>query len=168
MTCRCACIPTPQSIYDDDNRDVFDEIFDTVDYGDIMKIMMWSTYQYRGIGNCDVDYWIQCMKGRFAQIVSKYLPKFKVFDEWYTSVYGVDPVDLSDGATDYTMVTEMEDNPDNPQGTSVYLSDRNTVTYGGKTHSGLSSETISRFMDYVPDLTVEFTDEFRKQFYWGL
>lgn len=165
---RCSCIPTPQSILDEYERDVFDEIFGEVDYGDVMKVMMWSTYQFRGIGNCNIDYWVQCMYGRFTQIVSKYLPKFKVFDEWYTQVMGVDPVDLSEGATEYTMKNENEDTPDNPQGTSVYLSDRNTTTYNGKTYSGLSSETISRFMDYVPDLTAQFTDEFRQQFYWGL
>lgn len=165
---RCSCIPTPQSILDEDGRDVFEEIFDGVDYDDIMQIMMWSTYQFRGIGNCNIDYWVQSMKGRLGQIISKYLPKFKVFDEWYTTVMGVAPVDLSEGASEYTMKNENEDTPDNPQGTSVYLSDRNTTTYNGKTYSGLSSETIARFMDYVPDLTAQFTDEFRKQFYWGL
>ena len=165
---RCSCIPTPQSIYDDYERDVFDEIFGEVDYGDIMKVMMWSTYQFRGIGNCNIDYWVQSMYARFTQIISKYLPKFNVFDEWYSNVMGVDPVDLSEGASEYTMKNENEDTPDNPQGTSVYLSDRNTTTYNGKTYSGLSSETIARFMDYVPDLTSQFTDEFRKQFYWGL
>ena len=168
MSCNCSCIPTPQSIYDEYERDVFDEIFGDVDYGNIMKVMMWSTYQYRGIGNCNIDYWVQCMYGRFTQIISKYLPKFKVFDEWYNNVMSIDPVDLSEGATNYQMVTEMEDNPDNPQGDTKYLSDRNTVVYDGKTYSGLSSETIAKFMDYVPDLTAQFTDEFRKQFYWGL
>lgn len=169
MSCDCSCIPTPQSILTDDERDVFEEIIpDSIQYHDVMRSMMWSVYKYRGIGNCDIDYWVNTMKSRLSQIISRYLPKFKVFDEWYNENMGVNPVDLSEGATNYKMVTEIEDNPDNPQGDTKYLSDRNTVDYNGKTFSGLSSETISRFMDYVPDLTAQFTDEFRKQFYWGL
>lgn len=169
MSCDCFCIPTPQSILTDDERDVFEEIIpDSIDYHDIMRSMMWSVYKYRGIGNCDIDYWVNTMKSRLSQIVSKYLPKFKVFDEWYNENMGNDPIDLSEGATAYKMVTEIEDTPDNPQTDTRYLSDRNTVNYDGKNFSGLSSETISRFMDYVPDLTAQFTDEFRKQFFWGL
>lgn len=169
MSCDCFCIPTPQSILTDDERDVFEEIIpDSIDYHDIMRSMMWSVYKYRGIGNCDIDYWVNTMKSRLAQIISRYLPKFKVFDEWYNENMGVSPVDLSEGATSYKMVTEIEDTPDNPQTDTRYLSDRNTVDYDSKSFSGLSSETISRFMDYVPDLTAQFTDEFRKQFFWGL
>ncbi|MBO7205744.1 MAG: hypothetical protein J6V08_04935 [Candidatus Methanomethylophilaceae archaeon] len=165
----CCTIPTPQSILDDDNRDVFEEIIDDSEvFHTIMRDILWSFYQYRGIGNCDVDYWVQTMKNRYLQIRVAYLPKFKLLDEWLTDVMGNDPVDLSEGATNYTMMTEIEDTPDNPQGTSVYLSDRNTVTYNGKTYSGLSSETVSRFMDYIPDLSQQFADEFQKQFYWGL
>ena len=169
MNCDCFCIPTPQSILTDDERDVFEEIIpDSIQYHDVMRSMMWSVYKYRGIGNCDIDYWVNTMKARLTQIVSRYLPKFKVFDEWYNENMGVDPIELSEGATTYKMTTEIEDNPDNPQGDTKYLSDRNTVDYNGKTFSGLSSETISKFMDYVPDLTAQFTDEFKRQFYWGL
>lgn len=170
MTSDCCCeIPTPQSILEDDNRDVFEEIIsDTETYRDAMRGILWSFYQYRGIGNCDVDYWVNTMKNRYDQVKSLYYPKFKLLDEWLTEVMGNDPVDLSEGATDYTMKTEIEDNPDNPQGSTVYLSDRNTVTYNGKTYSGLSSETVSRFMDMIPNLSQQFADEFQKQFYWGI
>lgn len=169
MSCDCFCIPTPKSILADDERDVFEEIFpDTEDYHDMMRAIMWSYYAYRGIGNCNIDYWVDTMKARYVQIKLMYMPKFKVVDEWLNEVMGNDPIDLSEGATDYTMRTENEDTPDNPQGSTVYLSDRNTVTYNGKTYSGLSSETVSRFMDYVPDLERQFAVEFRKQFYFGL
>lgn len=167
--CCCRCIPTPDSILEDEEIDVFEEIFpDTeVNYA-IMRGIMWDFYGSRGIGHCDTDYWIKCMQRRYRQIKSVYLMKFKVFDEWMTANLGNDPVDLSDGATEYTMRTENEDTPDNPQGTTVYLSDRNTVKYDGKTFGGLSSETVSRFMDAVPDLCQQFADEFRRLFYFGL
>lgn len=169
MTCGCKCIPTPQSILDEDNRDVFEDIFDDSEaYHDEMRDIMWAFYRFRGIGNCNVDYWVQTMIDRYRQIQLMYIPKFKLIDQWLGEVLGNDPIDLSEGATDYTMKTETEDNPDNPQGTSVYLSDRNTVTYNGKTYSGLSSETVNRFMEYVPDLERQFAEEFKKQFYFGV
>lgn len=167
--CSCRCIPTPDSILEDDERDVFEEIFpDTeVNYA-LMRSIMWAQYGSRGIGSCDVDYWIKSMQRRYTMIKPTYLMKFKVFDEWMTSNLGNDPVDLSDGATEYNMKTENEDTPDNPQGTTVYLSDRHTVKYDGKTFGGLSSETVSRFMDAVPDLCQQFADEFRRLFYFGV
>ena len=169
MSCRCSCIPTPQSILDDEERDVFDEIIpEGSTFRDIFIEALWSVYRYRGIGSCDIDYWIQTMIDRYNIIVPVYFPKFKALDEWLTQVSSEDPTDMSDGKTEYNMITEIEDNPDNPQGDTKYLSDRNTVTYNGKTFSGLSSETVSRFMDYVPNLLQQFADEFRKQFYWGL
>lgn len=169
MSCDCWCIPTPDSILEDDERDVFEEIFpDTEVYYAIMRQIMWDFYGARGIGNCDVDYWVKQMQRRYSQVKPVYLLKFKVFDEWMTANLGNDPVDLSDGSTTYTTVSETEDNPDNPQGSTKYLSDRNTVTYNGKTYSGLSSETVSRFMDYVPDLCQQFADEFRLQFSWSV
>lgn len=169
MSCRCVCIPTPQSILDDDERDVFDEIIpEDATYKAIFTDALWSTYRYRGIGSCDIDYWVQTMKDRYNIILPVYIPKFKALDEWLTQVSSEDPTDMSDGRTEYSTVTEIEDNPDNPQGDTKYLSERNSVTYNGKTFSGLSSETVSRFMDYVPNLLQQFTDEFKRQFYWGL
>ena len=167
--CCCRCIPTPDSILEDDERDVFEEIFpDSEVYYAIMRDIMWAQYGSRGIGNCNIDYWVKSMQRRYFMIRPTYLLKFKVFDEWMTENLGNDPVDLSDGATQYTMTTENEDTPDNPQGTSVYLSDRNTVKYDGKTFGGLSSETVARFMDAVPDLCQQFADEFRRLFYFGV
>lgn len=179
MTCNCRCIPTPASILKDDERDVFKEIIpgsfntwdDTPNTGTVELVMwqiLWQFYRYRGIGNCDVDYWVSCMRDRYYQISSVYKLKFKAHDEWIAANMGSDPVDLSDGETHYTMKTENEDTPDNPQGNTVYLSDRNTVKYDGKTYGGLSSETVSRFIDAVPDLAQQFADEFRKLFYFGV
>ena len=169
MTCDdCCCeIPTPKSILDDDEIDVFEEIIsDSWTYHDVMRAALWSNYMYRGIGNCDVAYWIQCMKNRFFQINTIYTVKFQAIDEWLTSLTG--NIDLSDSSSEYTTVTENEDNPDNPQGTTVYLSDRNTVKYNGRSYGGLSSETVSRFIDAVSNIEKQFADEFREQFYFGL
>lgn len=169
MSCDCWCIPTPDSILEDDEIDVFEQIIpNTEPLYQILRQILWDAYGSRGIGNCDVTYWIKQMQRRYGQIRYTYAMKFKVFDEWMTEILGTDPVDLSDGSTTYTTVSETEDTPDNPQGSTKYLSDRNTVTYNGKTFSGLSSETVSRFMDYVPDLCRQFADEFRLQFSWSV
>ena len=167
--CCCRCIPTPDSILEDDERDVFEEIIDdTEPYCAIMRSILWNNYGSRGIGSCNIDYWVKSMRRRYAMIAPTYLIKFKAYDEWGTAQSGNDPIDMSDGATQYQMRTENEDTPDNPQGTTVYLSDRNTVNYDGKTFSGLSSETLARFMDAVPDLCQQFADEFRRLFYFGV
>ena len=166
MTCDCRCIPTPQSILDDDEIDVFEAIIpDDHDYKDVMRFALWSNYRFRGIGNCNIQYWITAMQDRYNQIATQYWVKFAAIDEWLVSL---DPSDLSDSMSEYTMTTENEDNPDNPQGTTVYLSDRNTVKYNGKSYSGLSSETVARFIDWVKNVEKEFADEFRLQFYHGI
>lgn len=168
MTCDCYCIPTPDSILEDDEIDVFEEIIpDTEQFYALKREALWNFYALRGIGNCDIAYWIKAMKYRYGQIKTKYDVKFKVIEEWLTEVSGNAPVDLSDSSSEYTMRTENEDTPDNPQGNTVYLSDRNTVTYNGKSYGGLSSETVSRFADAVPDIAKDFADEFRLQFYFG-
>lgn len=165
---RCE-VPTPQSILDDYNRDVFDQIIPSTEtYRTQMIAALWNVYQFRGIGNLDIDYWVDTMKGRFGVISAIYHVKYRAMDEWLTSVNGLNPIDMSEGATDYTMQTENEDNPDNPQGSTKYLSDRNTVTYNGKTYSGLSSETLGRFIEMIPSLDEQFADEFRRQFFWGI
>jgi len=166
MTCHCSCIPTPQSILDDDEIDVFEAIVpDDHDYKDVMRFALWSNYRFRGIGNCDIKYWVQAMQDRYNQIATQYWVKFAAIDEWLVNL---NPADLSDSMSEYTMTTENEDNPDNPQGSTIYLSDRNTVKYNGRSYSGLSSETVSRFIDWVKNVEKEFADEFRLQFYHGI
>lgn len=165
----CCEIPTPDSILDDTQRDVFEDIIpDTYAGYQVMRQIMWDTYGSRGIGHCDVDYWVKEMQRRFRMIYPTYSVKFKAFNEWLTANTGNDPVDLSDATTHYSTVYEHEDNPDNPQGDTRYLADRDTTTYDGKNYGGLSSETLARFMDAVPDLCQEFADEFRKMFYFGV
>lgn len=167
MTCDCRCIPTPNSIFEDDEIDVFEEIIpDTEPYYLQMRVALWSNYGLRGIGNCDLAYWIKAMKSRYRQIRTVYNVKFQAIGEWLGTI--AQSIDLADSSSEYTTVTENEDTPDNPQGTSVYLSDRNTVKYNGKSYGGLSSETVSRFMDNISNIEKQFADEFRLQFYHGV
>ena len=167
MTCDCRCIPTPDSILEDDEIDVFEQIVDDSEpYYAVMREALWSNYGLRGIGNCDIAYWIKAMQLRYRQIRTVYNVKFQAIDEWLTSITG--NIDLADSVSEYTTTTENEDTPDNPQGSTVYLSDRNTVKYNGKSYGGLSSETVSRFMDNVSNIEKQFADEFRLQFYHGV
>ncbi len=167
MTCDCRCIPTPDSILEDDEIDVFEQIIDDSEpYYAQMREALWSNYGLRGIGNCDIAYWIKAMQLRYRQIRTVYNVKFQAISEWLTSIAG--SIELADSVSEYTTVSENEDTPDNPQGSTVYLSDRNTVKYNGKSYGGLSSETVSRFMDNVTNIEREFADEFRLQFYHGV
>lgn len=167
MTCNCYCIPTPDSILEDDEIDVFEQIIDDSEpYYAQMREALWSNYGLRGIGNCDIAYWIKAMQLRYRQIRTVYNVKFQAVTEWLTSI--AQTIDLADSVSEYTTTTENEDTPDNPQGSTVYLSDRNTVKYNGKSYGGLSSETVSRFMDSITNIEREFADEFRLQFYHGV
>ena len=168
MSCDCFCIPTPKSILDDDEIDVFEQIInDSNDYADIMKAALWARYGLRGIGNCDISYWIDATRLRYYQIKTIYLVKFQAIDEWLSS-FSNDTIDMSDSHTEYKTVTEDEDTPDNPIETNKYLTNRNTVTYNGKSYGGLSSETVSRFIDSVSNIEEQFTNEFKLQFYHGV
>ena len=155
------------SIQEDDEIDVFEEIIpDTEPFYDIMRKALWTTYGMRGIGNANIQYWIQAMKLRYFQINTMYNAKFQAVDEWL--VANSSSMDMADSQTQYTQVSESEDTPDNPAGSTVYLSDRNTVTYNGKSYGGLSSETLRRFIDEIPNIEEQFAAEFKKQFYHGI
>ena len=152
---------------EDDEIDVFEEIIpDTEPYYALMRKALWSTYGMRGIGNANIQYWIQAMKLRYNAISDVYNVKFQAWSEFLTA--NALSIDMADSQTQYSQISESEDTPDNPAGNTVYLSDRNTVTYNGKSYGGLSSETLSRFMDALPSLMEQFADEFKKQFYHGI
>ena len=161
------CIPTPKSILDDDEIDVFESIVpDSEPFYDVMRKALWCNYGLRGIGNNNIAYWIDAMRLRYFQINTMYNVKFQAIDEWLTSISS--SIDLADSSSEYTTTTENEDTPDNPAGSTVYLSNRNKVTYNGKSYGGLSSETVSRFIDSVSNIEKQFADEFRMQFYHGV
>lgn len=157
------CLDTLKSL-SDDGRDVLEEIIpDTEQYYTEKRAAILNEYKHRGIGSCDVDYWVNCMTTRYFTIAAKY---DIAFERW--NAYKASTKDFADGSSEYTMRTEHEDNPDNPQGSTVYLSDRTTQTYSGKTFGGLGSTTAAEYIADIPNTPQDFAREFRELFYWGL
>lgn len=165
-------IETPQSVLDDHGIDVFEKIIPNTAY-DYQKKRdeLWARYRYRGIGSCDRDYWVQCMKDRYTLIEDTWDVKIKAWEAYQTKI-AADGIDFSQSSGESTThtLTEREDTPDNPAGTTVYLSDRSNVTtdYNGKNFEGLESETTDEYIRRVPDPWDGFTSQFVKLFYFGV
>ena len=163
----CVTVETPQSILDRTTVDVFEQIIPNTAYQYQKKRNeLWYRYRYRGIGSCDQAYWIQCMKDRYALIEETWDIKIKAWIQYETSVSS--SVDFSAGSYENTAVTEREDTPDNPAGTTVYLSDRSTTVMTGKTYADLESQTVDDYIKAIPDPWDGFTSQFRDYFYAGL
>lgn len=116
MTCR---IPTPQSILDDDGSNVFSSIIGTDPYAAVKTAALWARFRYRAIGSviktsCDAadhDYWLQCMRDRYAQIKIRYDLKFSAFITWCQRLED-SGLDLYTAVSETTAHTETEDMPD--------------------------------------------------------
>ena len=168
----CCCetvikVETPQSIKDEDNVDVFNEIISNTAYKYTEKrAELWARYRYRGIGSCDRAYWIQCMKDRYALIEQTWDIKIRAWEQYAASVSSTVDFSQSSGNSTTTVTTEREDTPDNPAGTTVYLSDRtkSTTSYTGENFEGLESETVDDYIKAVPDPWDAFAAEFRMLF----
>ena len=166
MTCS-PCIDTPQSIKDTDNVDVFEQIIPATAYEYAKKRSeLWARYRYHGLGSCNRAYWIQCMKDRYMLIEDTWDVKIRAWKQYAASVSTT--VDFSAGSQDYSIVTEREDTPDNPAGTTVYLSDRSKTVYSGDIKEGLESKTVDDYIKAVPDPWDGFTSQFRQLFYFGV
>lgn len=167
MTTCCQCIDTPQSIKDADNVDVFEQIIPATAYEYLKKREeLWARYRYHGLGSCNRAYWIQCMKDRYALIEDTWDVKIRAWKQYTASVSTT--VDFSAGSYENTTVTEREDTPDNPAGTTVYLSDRTSIQMNGKTYENLESKTVDDYIKSVPDPWDGFTSQFRELFYFGV
>lgn len=163
MSERVVFIETPQSIYDDDSVDVFEQIISATAYQYAKKRSeLWARYRYAGLGSQDRAYWIQCMKDRYALIEETWDIKIKAWEQYQASISS--GVDFSQSSAESTTVSEHEDTPDNPIGTNVYLADRNTVNYNGKNYDGLESETVDDYIKAVPDPWDGFTSQFKRLF----
>ena len=164
MNCGCCItVETPQSIKDRDNVDVFEQIISATAYQYAKKRSeLWARFRYHGIGSCDRAYWIQCMKDRYALIEETWDIKIKAWEQYVTSVSS--GVDFSASSTETKTVSEREDTPDNPAGNTIYLADRNTVTFDAKNYTGLESETVDDYIKAVPDPWDGFTSQFRRLF----
>ena len=156
-------VPTPQSILDDTLEDVFETIIPNTAYEYQQKRSeLWYRFRYHGIGNPDVKYWEQCMIDRYNLIEETWDIKIKAWKQYKTSV--ASSVDFSASSAESKTVTEREDMPDSPAGTTIYLSDRTTIGYNGKNYEGLESATVDDYIKAVPDPWDGFTSQFRLLF----
>ncbi len=164
-SCNAILIETPQSIEDKDNVDVFEQIIPNTAYEYQKKRSeLWARFRYYGIGSCDRAYWIQCMKDRYALIEDTWDVKIKAWKEYQTKVNGLAGVDFSASSFESQTVVSREDTPDNPAGTTVYLSDRSTTDYSGKNYQDLESQTVDDYIKSVPDPWDGFTSQFLRYF----
>jgi hypothetical protein len=160
-------VPTPQSIKDDDSRDVFKEIFSSCSNAADLEKIMWSAYRYRGIGNADVDYWVQCMKGRAEILSYTYDLKFKAISELKLKVdtYGID---YTSSSLKSKSTAKHYDPPSGGSALNSYVSEGDTTEFEQSGGSGLETESVRDWADAIPDVYREYANEFRDLFYWGL
>lgn len=165
--CDCGCLDTPQSILDDEEIDVFEEIVaDSEKFYQQKRTILWNYYRYRGIGNQNVEYWLQCMKDRYNLTSALWDIKFAAWNDLVTKTNTAR--DMADSATEYTITNTNEDLPDNPSGNTVYLSDRQKSIYSGKSYGGLETETADAYINGVPKVYDAFAREFSDLFYFGV
>lgn len=180
--CRCSGfldVSTPQSVKDEMDIDVFDEIWTLTGsastYASAYKSALWHAYRYRKIGSCDLEYWEQCVADKMTLI----LPRYDAFmDKWADT----DATDLSDGQLETNVKrtpiegtdgdvssTETETFPITPvDETERYLTGRNRSSYAPntedntivKSYGGLSATTFSQMMDDYNSPLQRFIDEF--------
>lgn len=165
----CCSLPTPDSILEDDEIDVFEAIIpDSDNYYQAKRDYLWAMYRYRSIGCGNIPYWIQCMKDRNLLIKTEYDIKITAFGTLYDNVDANGP-DFSESSSEYDQENTREDVPDNATGTTEYLSERTKTHYSGKGHAGLETTTAKAYIDDVPrDVITDFCREFERLFYHGL
>ena len=77
------CLPTPKSILSKYQRDIFREtINDREEFYLEKREILWATYRNRGIGHCDIDYFIQNLQDKYDRIKSKYDIKIEMYLEY--------------------------------------------------------------------------------------
>lgn len=162
--CGC-CIPTPASILADDETDVFEEIIpDTEKEYAAKRAALWVRFRYRGIGNPDKDYWLQCMKDRYAMIAASWDVKIQAWKEYLSR----NEESVSMDSSSYETVTGNENNPQTPavgfDESPVYLDGRSRTKF--KSQSGLDAETVRAYLDAVPNPLEDFARDFDKLFAW--
>lgn len=160
-------VPTPQSIKDDDSRDVFKEIFSSYNNAADLEKIMWSAYRYRGIGNLDVDYWVQCMKDRAETLDSVYDLKFKAVSQLKSDIEQ-NGVDWSSSILKSKSTAKHFDPPSGSSALNSYVSEGDTTDFEQSGQSGLQTETVKDWADGIPDIWREYAAEFKDLFYWGL
>lgn len=154
-------LETPYSLKNEKNRDIFEEIISDQEYDYVNKrLYLWSEFAYLGIGNCNVDYFVSVLKGKYTRIKDEYDLKIKTFEK-LTSLKNID---LSDDQLESTTEYTNEDMPETPIEDEVYISSKNKQTYNSKRQSGLMSETVRNFIDAIENPYNDFVDEFEQYF----
>lgn len=163
----CGCLPTPESILEDDEIDVFESMIDNSEYKyQEKRDALWAMFRFRAIGNGNIPYWLRNMKDRYAVIVHEYDVKMKA---WETFISNTATVDFADSSSEYSQENTREDVPDNATTGTEYLSERSKTKYQGKTYGGLASQTAKDYIDGVPeDPYTDFAREFERLFYLGM
>ena len=173
-------VRTPKSINDEDNRDVFQEIFFdsggvaywTYDSG-TLKNKCWARFADVGIGNNDVDYWVECMKNKVTDLMDSYFYKFRAWDKYSTSIdpLHVDDIDMSSFKTESHSTHRTYDPPEVTTSGDVaanYLADQGQTDFEQKDSSGLDTVTVTEYIDAIHNPYDDFCRELSKLFYWGL
>ena len=173
---------TPKSILDDpdDGRDVFHDIFYdasdaphwTYDSGPLYN-RCWSRYMNTGIGNNDVDYWIQCMTMKVADLMDTWYFKFRAWDKY---CLGIDPlhvedIDMSSFKTESKSIHKTYDPPQTATAgddATSYLDIQDENSFEQKDSSGLDTVTVRDYIDGIRNPYDDFLRELDRMFYWGL
>lgn len=170
-----AYMPTPQSILDDTTTDVFAQAIPATVYEYANKrAALWRRYRYVGIGNADTTYWIACVQAREQELASEYDLKIRAFEELKARIaaLGVNDIDVSDSSyVESTSVGSQMDPPQNLSSQTVpekFLTGQDKTVFSQKSYGGVETEELKRWMDSVQDPWVDWVEDFRKLFYWGL
>lgn len=165
------CQPTPYSIKEDTQEDVFVTIFpDTDTYCTEKRAAMWARFHDTGIGNADVTYWERCMAMKAEEIEGRYAIKFRVWSEYKARLAAAQKVDLSDSQIKSKSINSLYDPPEvkTEHEADKYLADQNKTEFDQQTYGGLESETVRQYADAVQNPFESWAREFDKLFYWGL
>ena len=158
-------MPTPKSILSKYQKDIFEEsINDREEFYIEKREILWQSYRNRGIGHCDIDYFLENLKDRYDRIKSKYDIKIEMYLD-----YKRGEKDLSQSSSTYESTTENEDFPNTiiSEG-DKYLAARNSTKMNTKTYNDLQSKTLKEYNDNVTNPLEEFANEFRDLFYFGV
>jgi len=160
---RCAdwyCdVPTPTSIYQDEENDPFWDIlayagFTASDFITDLDNALWDRFRYHMINGCSIEFWKQAMKDKARSLYKRYYAFLSTYIE-------TNQMDLHDGNTEIVTGSENELLPDVPiDPDDKYLSSRSKTTQNVKTMGGLTVDAYGHIVDRYTDPYALFAREF--------
>lgn len=167
------CQPTPYSIKEETEENVFETIFPVSDsYYAEKRAAMWARFHDTGIGNANVTYWERCVSMKAEEIEGRYAVKFRVWSEYQARLAANQgDVDLSDGKIVTNSINRNFDPPSVVTASDIatnYLADQSRTDYEQKSFGGLESDTVRQYSDGIDNPFEAWAREFDKLFYWGL